>query len=125
MRMSIVPNFELKMLVTDKVKKRKLEFRKLPCLDLTVALTNSYPSHSSPMLAISGKFYQPYKQKILESLKGRWSEETPVLYDMVCYIQDEMIEELINECPDLMPTDDSGNIKLSFDSSEEFEEAYN
>ena len=43
---------------------------------------------------------------------------------MVCYIQDEMIQELISECPDLMPTDDSGNITLSFDSSEKFSEAY-
>ena len=43
---------------------------------------------------------------------------------MVCYIQDEMIQELISECPDLMPTDDSGNITLSFNSSEKFSDAY-
>ena len=61
MHLSIVPNFDLKVLVTDKVKKRTLEFRKLPCLELTIALTEAYPSHSSPMLAISGTFYEPYK----------------------------------------------------------------
>ena len=76
------------------------------------------------MLAIQGAFYEPYKDEILESLQGRWSEDAPILYDMVCYIQDEMITELVNDCPDLMPTDDSGNITLSYDSSEEFSVAY-
>ena len=111
-------------MVTDNVKKLTLEFRKLPSFELTVALTDSYPSHQSPILAMKGNFYEPCKAKILESLHARWIEETPVLYDMVCYIQDEMMQEIIEECPDKMLTDEAGNITLTYNSSADFQEAY-
>ena len=52
LHLSIVPNFDAKVLATDKAKGRQLEFRKLPSFELTVALTKSYPSHQSPMLAM-------------------------------------------------------------------------
>ena len=76
------------------------------------------------MLAMKGNFYEPFKQKILASLHERWVEETPVLYDMVCYIQDEMIQEIIEECPDKLPTDGDGNITLAYESSALLQEAY-
>ena len=43
---------------------------------------------------------------------------------MVCYIQDEMIQEIIADCPDKMPTDDNGNIKIAYNSSADFQEAF-
>ena len=43
---------------------------------------------------------------------------------MVCYVQDEMIQEIIDEFPNDMPTDEDGNITLTYDSSSCFQEAY-
>ena len=124
LNLSIVPNFEGKINVKDKVKNQELEFRKFPSFELTVALTNSYPSNQSPILALRSNFYEPFKQKILESLHARWIEETPVLYDMVCYIQDEMIQEIGEAYEDKMPTDGNGNITLTYTNSVSLQEDF-
>ena len=63
-----------------------------------IGLSPSYPSTVGPLIAFnfSSPFYEPFAELILSELKARWSEETPVLYDLVMYIQDEMIPSLLD-----------------------------
>ena len=99
MHLSIVPNFEGKLHATDKVKKLSLEFRKFPPVELTLALVKAYPSHRSPIIALKGPFYQRFKTTLFKKLGQMWMEDSPVIYEMVCAIQDDLIPDLIAEYP--------------------------
>ena len=44
LKLSVAPNFSGKIFATDKVLKVKVELRKLPCIELYVALSCDYPS---------------------------------------------------------------------------------
>lgn len=117
---SIVPNFSGKIFAVDKLQKIKVELRKLPFLEFVVALSCDYPSRHSPILCIKDGFYAQFKNKILESMISLWSEGMPCLYNIVIYIQDSMIEELLSDFPTKFPQDGEGNITIEFPNAKEF-----
>lgn len=84
--LSIVPHFENKIIAHDKVKNNQIEFRKLPSVEVTVALTQGYPSIQKPIMMQTNPIYAAQNDLILEELSNRWSEDVPILYDMVCFI---------------------------------------
>ena len=86
MSLSIVPNFDGKVHAKDKVRGMRLEFRKLPAIELAIALVKEYPSHRAPFLALRGSFYQPFKAVILAKLTEIWCQDSPAIYEMVCHI---------------------------------------
>lgn len=65
---SIVPNFGGKIIAEDRVQKMKVELRKMPFVELVVALGCDYPSKLGPILYIKDGFYTPFKTKMLESM---------------------------------------------------------
>lgn len=57
LNLSIVPNFDGSIHAKDKVKKQSFELRKLPPIELTIALVKAYPSHKAPIMALKTPFY--------------------------------------------------------------------
>ena len=59
-------------------------------------------------------------------MNERWSEESPVLYDLVCYIQDEMVADLMPGYgnPDEFKSDSNGNLHLVYSRSSEFQSIF-
>ena len=60
----------------------------------------------------SNVFYGQFVEQIFTEINERWCEETPALYDMVNYIQDEMIQNLIDSQKINVQPD--GSIKLVY-----------
>lgn len=84
----------------DKCEKSEVDIRALPSVELLVAIPNSYPSHDRPYLLQLNAFYPQFLECndfILDQLNQKWMEETPVLYEMVIFIQDELVELLMQE----------------------------
>ena len=117
MNLSIVPNFDNKILAKDKAKNITLELRKFPAIELTIIMVKAYPSSKAPLIALKGPFYQPYKSTIMEGLKGIWAEECPAIYEMVCHIQDEIIPAILEQYPDDFIQDGEGNVTMEFSDS--------
>ena len=89
--LSIVPNFERKVFVCG-AQELNLELRGVPALELFIALTVNYPAEK-PLICLSPAsasmpFYEEKQESILEKINGLWCEDTPMLYEMVCFIQD-------------------------------------
>ena len=66
-KLSIVPNFESKIICYDEIKKLSVELRKLPAVDLIVGLTQAYPSNQKPIVSISPNsvFYTEFHETVL------------------------------------------------------------
>ena len=121
MHLSIVPNFENKIFATDKLKKLTVDLRSLPAIELTIALQKAYPSHQKPLMALrKPSFYKSFENTIMSTLLESWVEDTPCLYDIVCRIQDEIIPTLLEQHAEELPTDGEGNIKLVYETTQEF-----
>ena len=79
-------------------------------------------------MALTGPsaFYTSFKGDILESLHERWLEDTPCLYDIVCFIQDELIAFLVERYPRGFPEaeDGSGAIEIIYDTTQEFRKIF-
>lgn len=61
--------------------------------------------------------YAAQNDLILEELSNRWSEDVPIIYDMVCFIQDEFAEFIADLIGDV---NEEGNMELVYSSSSEF-----
>jgi len=88
-RLSVVPKFEEEELLfkmKDKVDKKEVTLRSLPAIELLIALPSSYPSSQKPLLLQMNKFYSDilrWEDFIYQKLDEKWSEDIPVLYEMV------------------------------------------
>ncbi len=85
-KLSLVPNCERKFIIHDIPKDIKVEMRKLPPLEVMIVMPDSYPSHHKPLLLLLTQFYTPFSGALYEKLNEQWSEENPVMYQIVCYL---------------------------------------
>ena len=83
MNLSIVPNFDGKIHAKDAVRGTRLEFRKLPAVELSIVLVKAYPSHRAPLMALRGDFYQKFKSTLFGKLGEVWMEDCPAIYEIV------------------------------------------
>ena len=90
--LSIVPNVAYKIFAKNLTKGYTTELRRLPALNLTIAVTEAYPSNEAPHILVESDFYLKYEQVIVKELQSRWSEGCPVMFDFVNYVWDEMVD---------------------------------
>lgn len=60
----------------------------------------------------------------MNKLDSIWCEDSPVIYEMVCAIQDDIVPTLLAEYPDVLVQDANGDITIEFDTVGELEGAY-
>ena len=111
-QLSLVPNFAGKIVAHNVSRGYQTELRRLPALDLWVAVTDAYPTVQAPEIRIASPFYKKYESQILDELNARWSEGMPVLYEFANYIWDEMVDQL--------GLASGKTIKLDFPAEEDF-----
>lgn len=111
--LSIVPNVACKIFAKNIIKGYTTELRRLPALNLTIAVTEAYPSIEAPHILIESDFYLKHEQSIVRELQSRWSEGCPVMFDYVNYVWDEMVDQL-------QLSTKSGSINLEYPSEAEF-----
>ena len=90
------------------------ELRCLPACELTIALTEAYPSVQAPEILVESLFYQEYQEKLVDELKSRWCEGAPILYAFFDFIQNEIVDFL-------ELADPKGNIHLHYSTDSEFQ----
>jgi hypothetical protein len=92
--LSIVPNVAGKIYAKNIQKCYTTELRRLPALELTIVITEAYPSTQPPEIHVESDFYLKFEQQIVDELKSRWSEGYPILFDYVNYVWDEIVDSL-------------------------------
>ena len=74
----------------------ELNVRALPEVELLMALPDSYPSNQRPLIFQANKFYEEYgtyQQFMIDTINEKWSDDMPVLYEIVIFLQDEFMEQ--------------------------------
>lgn len=61
---------------------------------------------------------------MLQKFNEIWLEESPVIYEIVCAIQDDIIPTLLEEYPEDLVQDANGDIQLEYDTATELENNY-
>ena len=82
----------------------------------------TYPSSQKPLLLLDTPFYSIFKDHLYFELNQKWSEDQLVLYEYVCYIQDEFLNNYLEKGDihkDLSFKSD-GNLEIKYSSSMEF-----
>jgi len=117
-KLNLVPQSDRKFILIDIPKDIYVELRSLPALELIVALPETYPSAGKPLLLSTTQFYNPFKEMLYEKLNEKWSEDMLVLYEYVCFLQEEFINAYLEGgTQNNFKTNDKGNIEISFNSS--------
>jgi hypothetical protein len=91
LQLSLVPNFDGRIFARNVTKDTDVEVMRLPPFELKVFLPRGYPSAKAPVVKILSQFYTPYQSLVSSMLRERWSEGSPVLYDYVQFIQDDLV----------------------------------
>ena len=91
--------------------------RELSILTLKIELTEGYPSHETPKLAITG-FYQRYLVELTSKLNEKWSPNSFVLYEWYSYCVTDFFSEIISPARE----NDSYVLHLTSEEIETFKE---
>lgn len=121
-KLSLVPTCtSKKFVIVDAVKDIKVELRCLPSLELVVIVPTYYPSSGRPLLFMETPFYEPFKEHLYEKLNESWTEDMPVLYNYVIFVQDEFLNSFFETADTSKFTFNSqGNLEFKYQSSMEF-----
>lgn len=124
LKLSLIPNCSKKFSIVDAPKDIHVELRCLPAIEVIIVIPDIYPSHGRPLLLLATQFYEPFKNILYENLNEKWYE-TLVLYEYVCFIQDELLNSYFDsDCKIQLQVNDKGNVEIKYNSSAEFQKIF-
>ncbi len=97
----------------------------MPIIELYVVVPNFYPSNGKPLFFMSTPFYKPFRPILNEKLNEKWNPDNLVLYEFVCFLQDELINSYFEESQTQdFQVNAQGKIEIKFNSSSDFQKNY-
>ncbi len=96
-KLSLIPNCNKKFVLIDAAKDITIELKCLPAIDIIVAIPKAYPSSVGPLFFVDAPFYEPFKKFPYEQLNQKWQENSMVIYEVIIYIQDELLNAFFEE----------------------------
>ena len=97
--LSLIPtSSSWRFLIRDLPKSISIELRCLPPLEILVALPDSYPSDSAPLIKVKKtSLYEGMEGWLVDRLGEKWAEGNMVMYECVYYVQDEFLTNFFDD----------------------------